>query len=159
MEVYLLRHGAARNARPSLPDADRELAPEGARDVERVAQRARAAGAAPALILSSTYRRAVESAEIAARALGYRGAIERTAALHPDGSPFEAWDEVRKRGPEGPVLLVAHEPLMSGIAALLLDAPTLRIRFTPACLMAIEVERPGAQPNGLLRWMIVPALV
>ncbi len=157
MELYLLRHGTAHNSRPGISDAGRELTPEGARDVERVAQRARAAGAAPELVVSSTYLRAAQSAEIAARVLGYRGAIGRTAALQPEASPFDAWDDIRARDPRGPVLIAAHEPLVSALAALLLDAPTLRIRVTTACMLAIDIERAGAQPDGVLKWMIVPA--
>ena len=43
MELYLLRHGTAHSGRPGISDSARELTPEGALDVERVAERARAA--------------------------------------------------------------------------------------------------------------------
>lgn len=158
MELYLLRHGTAHSGRPGISDSARELTPEGALDVERVAERARAAGVEPELMISSTFLRAAQSAEIAARVLRYRGPIERSVALLPDASPFDAWDDIRARAPGGPVLIAAHEPLLSGLAALLLDAPTLRIRVTTACMLAIDVERPGPHSDGVLRWMVVPEL-
>jgi phosphohistidine phosphatase len=158
MDIYLLRHGMAHNARPGASDVDRELTGDGARAVEAVVERARAAGAAPALVLSSFYRRAVQSAEIAARVLNCQERMEAITNLQPASSPFEAWDDIRERCPQGPVLVVAHEPLLSGLAVVLLDAPTLRLQIGPASLLAIEVERWSAQPNGLLRWMVTPAV-
>ncbi|HWQ52303.1 MAG TPA: histidine phosphatase family protein [Bryobacteraceae bacterium] len=158
MEIYLLRHGIAHNSRPGGSDADRVLTEDGIRVLEAVAARARDARVSPAAVLSSNYARAVQSAEIVARILGYRGPIERVAALQPSGSPFEAWDEIRAHHPSGPVLVTAHEPLLSGLAAVLLEAPTLRIQIGTASMLAIEVERLSAQPNGLLKWMITPAL-
>lgn len=158
MEVYLLRHGMAENAQPGASDGERRLTEEGARAVAAVAERARAAIVAPSLILSSTYVRAIETAEIAARVLGYTGPIARLATLQPTGSPFEAWDDIRAHQPDGPVLVAAHEPLLSGLAALILEAPMLRLQIGTASMVAVEVERLSANPNGLLKWMITPAL-
>jgi phosphohistidine phosphatase SixA len=63
VQIYLLRHGIAEN---STPDSDRALTPEGREKLRRVLARARDADVAPSLILSSPYRRALETAEIAA---------------------------------------------------------------------------------------------
>lgn len=158
MEIYLLRHGMAESARPGAHDGERRLTEEGRRAVEAVMERARAARVSPALILTSTYARAVETAAIAAKVLEYGGPIERLATLQPTGSPFEAWDDIRARQPGGPVLVAAHEPLLSGLAALLLESPMLRLQIGAASMVAVEIERLSANPNGLLKWMITPAL-
>jgi phosphohistidine phosphatase len=152
--VYLMRHGQA----AAGPEAERRLTPSGEEAAARVAARCRAAGAAPALILTSTYHRAVQTAEIAARVLGSQAPIERHAGLLPCGSPFDVWDLVRERRPEGDLLIVAHEPLLGALAALLLDAPTLRIEVVTAAVLAIAVERWTGQPGGSLLWMIAPSL-
>src|SRR5579863_1219244 len=57
--------------------AESEPAPpgEGRDKLRRVLKRARAAGVAPSLILSSPYKRALETAEVAADILGYAGRI------------------------------------------------------------------------------------
>ncbi|MBV8904023.1 MAG: histidine phosphatase family protein, partial [Acidobacteriia bacterium] len=78
MELYLLRHGIAENGRPGLKDADRALTAEGKDKLKRVLVRARGAGVEPGVILSSPYRRALETAQIAAESLGYRGKIVQT---------------------------------------------------------------------------------
>jgi phosphohistidine phosphatase len=63
VQIYLLRHGIAEN---TTPDSERALTPEGREKLRRVLARARAADVALSLILSSPYRRAIETAEIAA---------------------------------------------------------------------------------------------
>ncbi|MDP9170388.1 MAG: histidine phosphatase family protein, partial [Acidobacteriota bacterium] len=75
MEIYLLRHGAADDGRPGSPDSARELTREGRRKTSEVLKMARNAGVAPAVILSSPYVRARQTAKIAAEDLGYEGEI------------------------------------------------------------------------------------
>ena len=94
MQIYLLRHGIADN---SSPDSERALTAEGREKLRRVLARARAANAAPSLILSSPYRRALETAGVAAEVLGYEGKVVKTQALVPDASPFDTWEEIRER--------------------------------------------------------------
>ena len=155
MEIYLLRHGIAENGGPGLPDAERALTADGKEKLRRVVKRA---GINPSLILSSPYRRAVETAEIAAEVLGYAGKVVRTRALTPEASPFDAWDEVRTRKDEQAVLLASHEPLMSSLAAFLLDSPALQVDMKKAALVRIDCDRFGTEPHGVLKWMLTPAV-
>jgi phosphohistidine phosphatase len=158
MEIYLLRHGIAEDAHAGQPDAERELTPEGRDKLRRVLKRARAAGVAPAVILSSPYRRAMETASIAAEALEYKGKVVETQALVPNAAPQEAWEEIRSRHDESGVLLASHEPLMSSLAAFLLGSPTVAIDMKKAALVRIDCERLGREPRGVLKWMLTPAL-
>ena len=91
MELYLLRHGIAESARPGMKDAERALTEEGRVKLRRVLKRAKEAGVEPDLILSSPYRRATETADLAAAALAYRGKIVKTPGLAPHSSMFVAW--------------------------------------------------------------------
>ena len=87
MQIYLLRHGIAENgaarATGFRAGTDRRGPGETAPRVEARA----AAGVAPDMILSSPYRRAVETAEVAVEVLGFEGKIVRTRALVPEASP------------------------------------------------------------------------
>jgi phosphohistidine phosphatase len=157
MQVYLLRHGIAENVRPGQPDAERALTAEGREKLRRVLKRARAAGVKPDAILASPYRRALETAVVAAEALGYTSEIERMQALVPEASPYDAWEEIRARRPDASVLLASHEPLMSSLAALLLGCPALQVDMKKAALVRIDCDRFGAQPRGVLKWMLTPA--
>ena len=119
MELYLLRHGIAEDH--AATDADRQLTDEGRQKLHRVMKRAAAAGVEPSLILSSPYKRALETAEIAASELHYKGEILRTGSLTPDSSPPSLWSEIRDHRNEPAILLAGHEPLFSSTVAFLLD--------------------------------------
>jgi phosphohistidine phosphatase len=157
MQIYLLRHAIAEDGK-GHPDSERALTDQGREKLRRVLKRARAAGVAPSLILSSPYKRAVETAEIAAEILGYQGKVVRTRALLPEASPFDAWEEIRTRKDEASILLASHEPLMSSLVAFLLDSPALQVDMKKAALVRVDCERIGPEATGVLKWMITPAL-
>ena len=158
MQIYLLRHGIAEDAKPGHPDAERPLTAEGRDKLHRVLVRARAAGLDPSLILSSPYRRACETATVAAEVLAYKGEIVRTPALVPESSPFDAWEEIRHRKAERAILLSSHEPLMSSLVAFLLDSPALHVDMKKAALVRIDCERFGPRAAGVLKWMLTPGV-
>jgi phosphohistidine phosphatase len=158
MELYILRHGIAEPARGGADDAGRALVPEGRKKLRAVLRVARGAGVAPELILTSPYRRAVETAELAAEVLGYSGEIARTEALVSDRSPQEAWEEIRRHAGRGQVLVSGHEPQLSHLAALLLGAPSVLIDLKKGSLLRIDIDEPEPEPQGVLRWYLTPAL-
>jgi len=158
MELYLLRHGIAEDRKPGRPDAERALTADGRDKLRRVLKRARSAGVAPSLILSSPYKRALETAAVAAEELGYKGKIVKSQTLVPEGSPAEVWQEIRSRKGEDAILLASHEPLMSALAAFLLDSPALQVDMKKAALLRVDCDSAGSQPRGVLKWMLTPAL-
>jgi len=158
MEIYLLRHGIAEDGHAGQPDAERKLTDEGREKLRRVLKRARSADVSPSLILSSPYRRAVETAEIAAEVLAYKGKLPETRALIPNASPTEAWDEIRARPDESAILLASHEPLTSALAAFLLNCPALQVDMKKAALVRIDCDKLARDPRGVLKWMLTPAL-
>ncbi len=158
MLLYLLRHGAAEAAAKSGRDADRVLTDEGREKVRRVVRRAREGGMWPALILSSPFARAVQTAEAAAKALGYEDDIVTSNALIPEATPEEAWDEIRTHKDQPEVLVASHQPLCGALAAFLLNAPTLEIDFRKSALLCVSVDGAAARPNGTLQWMLTAKL-
>ena len=158
MQIYLLRHGIAEDAKPGHPDSERPLTSEGRDKLRRVLKRARTADLNPSLILSSPYRRALETAAAAAEVFAYKGEIVRTGTLLPESSPFDAWEEIRTHKDERAVLLASHEPLMSSMAAFLLDSPALTVDMKKAALVRIDCERFGPKAAGVLKWMLTPGL-
>lgn len=158
MEIYLLRHGIAEDRAASGRDADRRLTEEGRAKLQSVLERAHAAGVTPSLILSSPLRRAIETAEIAARELGYDGKIVRAAALAPDSSPQQIWDEIRKHRDETAVLVTGHEPLFSSTVAWMLGSTRAMVHFRKGALVRLDVESLGPTPAAVLEWMMIPKL-
>ena len=153
MQVDLLRHGAATPSKPGSSDGDRPLSDAGEAQVKAVAERAREAGAKPSLILSSPYTRARQTAAIAAKILGYSGAIVEIRSLEPDRSPFDLWDDVRARTEESEILLVGHLPLLGDLASILLGRG---IGIPPATIVRIHVPQLVPEPGASLQWVLGP---
>ena len=158
MQIYLLRHGIAEDGKPGHPDAERELTSEGRDKLRRVLKRARSADVSPSLILSSPYKRAIETAAIAADTLEYKGKVIQTRTLTPDASPHDLWEEIRSHKDEASILLASHEPLMSSTVSHLLRSPALVVDMKKAALVRIDIERATPEPHGMLKWMLTPAL-
>ncbi len=159
MELYLLRHGIADDSAPGGRDADRALTAEGRKKLREILKVASGAELRPSLMLSSPYKRAADTASIAAKALSYAGDVLETQALVPHANIQDLWQEVRVHRSESSLVLVSHEPLLSGAAAFLLNASGLRIDFKKGALMRIDIDGFSAQPSGVLKWYLTPRLV
>jgi phosphohistidine phosphatase len=158
MQIYLLRHGIAEDARPGQADAERALTTEGIKRLREILKRARTASVAPSLIVTSPYARARQTAELAAEILGYSEELSPSARLTPMASPVETWAEVRALRGEPSLLLVGHEPHMSGFTGFLLGTPELRVDFKKGAMVRIDLMDLGVQPRGVLKWMMAPKL-
>ncbi len=158
MELYLLRHGIAEDKSPSGRDADRRLTDEGRSKLRRVLERAQNARVSPSLILTSPLKRALETAEIAARELGYEGRIVRDEALRPDSTPAKVWSAVRDHSAEPSILLAGHEPLFSDTVGYFLGSTRKMINFRKAGLVRIDFAGLSAEPRGVLQWILTPKI-
>jgi phosphohistidine phosphatase len=158
MEIYILRHGIAEDGQAGQPDGERALTAEGKKKLRNVLRAAAKAGVAPSLILTSPYRRALQTAELAAEILGYKGDLLRTKALQPGSEPQAVWEEIRVHKDQANILMAGHEPLFGRLTAYLLAAPTLQIDFKKGAIACVELDRFAAEPQGVLRWMLTPKL-
>ncbi len=158
MKIYILRHGIAEDGHAGHPDSERSLTAEGRKKLRNVLRAASAADVAPSLILTSPYRRAVQTAQLAAEALNYKGEILQVKVLEPGSNPRLVWDEIRTHKDQPEILLSGHEPLFSSLIAYLLGCPNLQIDFKKGALACAEIDRFTAEPHGSLRWMLTPKL-
>ena len=158
MRIYLLRHGVAEEGFGKR-DSERALTEDGKQKLRDLLKTAADAGLLPSLVLSSPYRRAIETARIAVEVLGYRGNLLETTTLTPDSSPQSAWSEIRLHSSEESVLLVGHEPLFSSLSAFLLGFPNLSIDFKKGALLCVELHTVRPQPAGVLKWYLTPKLI
>jgi phosphohistidine phosphatase len=138
--LFLLRHAKSSWADHRLGDAERPLAPRGERDAPRVGGRLHAHGCAPDCILSSTARRAEETARRVADPLGYaRAAICREAALYLASPEDIVAIVAAQRAAIATLLLVGHNPGLTELAGAL--APKLALANLPtAGVVGFEIE-------------------
>jgi len=158
MELYILRHGIAEDGHPGLPDSERALTPDGKKKLRVVARMAAHADVKPSLILTSPLKRALDTAQIAAEALGYKGDLLQTNALAPTSHPKSVWDEIRLHRDQSQILIVGHEPLSSRVTAFLLACPHLEIDFKKGAIARVDLEEFGSEPKGVLKWLLTPKL-
>jgi phosphohistidine phosphatase len=116
MDLWLLRHAAAQGVAASGRDDERALTAEGAARAAAVARGLAVLAPTIEVVLSSPYRRARETAEAAARALGVEGVVE-SSALEPGSAASEVVRQL-SASPWSRVLLVGHEPLLGSVVGL-----------------------------------------
>jgi phosphohistidine phosphatase len=136
-QIYLLRHAKSDWGDPDAADHDRTLNKRGRRSAAEVAETISREGIELDLVLVSTARRAVETAELA-QLDTVRVAPElydaHAGALHEQLRALPA-DVTR-------VLLVGHNPGMENLAAILAETDEARLRdgMSTATLLALDVD-------------------
>jgi phosphohistidine phosphatase len=158
MEIYILRHGIAAAAQKGAADSERPLTEEGKQKLGAVLERAAGAGVKPSVILTSPYRRARETADIAAKALKCNKVVD-TEALTPGHTPEDVWKAIRQQKSMDVVLLAGHDPLLSQTVAFLLGAPDLQVDLKKGAMVRVDQETLRGEPRAILKWMLTPRLV
>jgi len=160
VRVVLIRHAIAQDrevfARRHKSDDARPLTAEGRRRMAAAAQGVRSLVPTLDVVASSPLKRAVETAEIVARAYERNG-VERLGSLAPGGSPEDVLEWLQAHAESASVALVGHEPDLSELASwLLLDsvAPLFAFKKGGACLLefgdAIEAG------EAVMCWLLQP---
>lgn len=159
MNLILIRHADAGDPAPDRYPDDRlrPLTPEGRRDHQLIARGLARMGWAPTRILTSPLRRARETAEITAEALGWAGTIEVVNTLGDQFSVRGFLDHLLQFPEDATVVAVGHEPHFSQFAATLLDpegTPTIVLRKSGV----IGLECAGKPAPGTCRLLfLLPA--
>jgi phosphohistidine phosphatase len=158
MLLYLMRHGiAVDHDDPSCPpDEQRPLTEEGRARTREVAQGLARLEVAVGLVISSPLLRAMQTAEIAAAALGVSpDRIRRSEALTPLADPRELLSELRK-GAVRDVLCVGHAPNLDLVltqAVAPRAAPIASLKKAGVACIELPSE-PGQ--SGQLVWLMAP---
>ena len=139
MKIYLVRHGEAVPEDDAGSDRDRWLNARG-REAARVLGRLlRENAVEPDAIVCSPLPRAVQTAELLAQSLDYFGVLRSLRALEPSAQPSVAAGAVLAAGRS--VIVVGHEPSISGLGAHLLGRPAFPPFRTAQCCF-IEHSKP-----------------
>jgi len=161
MNLFILRHGIAVERDPvSFPDDSRRpLTLKGEDRLRLICEAMQALELSFDRILSSPYRRASQTAEIVATALGLKKALEYCDELMPEGDAKALIRRLNRLedSPEN-LLLVGHEPDLSRlISQLISPEPGAAIDLRKGGLAKLEIEtqlRPGSCAK--LVWLLTP---
>lgn len=163
--LLLMRHAKSDWDQSGLEDFDRPLSGRGLDDAPRMGKALAKAGSVPDRVVSSPARRAQQTAELVAKACGFDGEIAWEPALY--GAPGTVWLENIRKLPDraDAVLMIAHNPGVAEVAALVLGGRggRARLRFPTGAIACIEstVDRWDAfgAGDGELRWLLIPRLL
>jgi len=158
MRVYLLRHGIAEDKGRGGKDSERELTAEGCTELKRILKVAAKAGVKPALILTSPYVRARDTAKLAKKYLGTEEDLLETETLVPEAQPQMVWAEVCDHRKQESLMLVSHNPLMEQLVSFFLGTPTLQVDFKKGAIVAMEIANFRGEPKAVLLWAMTPDL-
>ncbi len=161
MQLYIVRHGIAidREDPKCPPDPERYLTEEGVEKTTQVAQGVAALGIAGDLFLTSPYVRAVQTAEIFARALDYaKQKIRRTDMLLPGAEPSHIFRELARDKQASSVFLFGHAPQLDDVIATALGSKKHLTALKKAGVALVELKR-VSPPIGVLGWLSIPKLL
>lgn len=148
MRIIIMRHGQAVNQ--AATDALRPLTDKGQHDaravgqwlVRQLQQAEIASEKEPEIVLVSPYVRAQQTA---AQVLAVAPQWPREEAdwITPDNVPSQVIRQLAARS-ESAIMLVSHQPLVSGLLAMLIgEEAASAIAFTPATAVILEGEMIG----------------
>jgi phosphohistidine phosphatase len=138
VKIYVMRHGPAEDHARSGRDFDRKLTSSGRERTESVARELGRRGQHPKRIISSPLARTIETAKIVIGALQLELEPESREELAPGGNALALVRELATTKARR-VLLVGHEPDVSGLTVRLL--PSWSRGFDKAMVVALKVDR------------------
>jgi phosphohistidine phosphatase len=133
--LLILRHAKSSWKEPDLQDCDRPLNKRGRRDAPRMGELLKELDLVPDLIISSTAKRAKDTAKAVGESSKYKGKIELNPSLY--GVDSDAYLAALRLVPDefGKVLIVGHNPALDE----LVDVLTGRMEHMSTCALA-EVD-------------------
>lgn len=135
--LLVLRHGKSDWSDEDVADHDRPLKKRGRRDAPRMGRLLAEAGLIPDLIVSSTARRARETAFAVAEASGYGHVVHLDSDLY-EASPERIAEVIGRTAPETArrVLVVGHNP---GLESFVERMAAKSVRLPTAALVWLEL--------------------
>ncbi|MEY2408889.1 MAG: phosphohistidine phosphatase [Verrucomicrobiota bacterium] len=162
MTIYLLRHGLAVERGHGDPRLDpaRPLTKTGRRKLARVAAAMRAMELSFDAVLSSPLVRAWQTADVVLGELRSKCKVRRTRHLSPGGSVAALVRELKSLKPvPASVLLVGHEPHLSGVASVWLTGGRgLTVTMKKGGLCKLIIDQLRTRRCASLEWLLPPRL-
>ncbi len=148
-QLWVLRHAEA-EPHGARADAERRLTPRGEAQARTAGLALAQLGASFEAVLSSPKTRARQTAELAALAWDgrQRGLLRVYEPLASGFDAAQALDAARELGADGRLLIVGHEPDLSGVVAALTGG---RIDLKKGGLAVVRLEGVGGELAALLR--------
>jgi len=158
VDVYILRHGKAKDTGPGMGDADRRLTKKGREEIAAAGRWMVTQELRFDLIVASPLVRAQETATIIAGYLGEKDCIVTWKVLAPGGNTDTVCRQIGELTDVRTILLVGHEPLLSAlISHIIAGNENTAISMPKGALAKIRNFSYTLSPSGELRWLVTAA--
>ncbi len=162
MILYLLRHALAVDKEKwKGTDRQRPLTSKGKDGIKKVAKHLRHLSLSADAILTSPYKRALNTAIIVAERLKYSPPLVKMNDLIPKGNSDAFLRVVMQRyRPDASLIVVGHEPYLSRLLSKVLgSSEIISIDFKKCGLCRVDLERNQSRITGSLKWLLPPKLL
>lgn len=159
MDLYFMRHGiAVAGSDPGIrADRERALTQKGIKRIRKSAKGLLALGIPFDRILTSSLKRARQTADLVVEALKMEDRLEEVQELSPDGSVQALLSRLGAFQGKKHLLLVGHEPLLSETVSFLISGGgKTEMRLKKGSLCCVAVDNPPAKKGATLRWLLTP---
>ena len=155
MNIFLIRHGKAEPASPAKKDIDRELTEEGVSIIKRSVDFWKNGIISFDFIITSPFKRAVQTAEIIAELMNYKNDLIIDRVLSP-GSSTRSIIQLAEVLIGDNIAFVGHQPDMSYHISSLACNSQLNLKFSPASIAKVSFNGNPKPGKGLLELLIPP---
>jgi phosphohistidine phosphatase len=118
VQIFLIRHAEAIDETLELRDPHRHLTEKGRQQARALGDRLRWHDCTPTLVWASPLVRAIQTAELVLATLGVTTLVGAEPALAPGEDVRPLQQRLGQLGADAVVMLVGHEPVLSGLGAL-----------------------------------------
>lgn len=158
MNIYLIRHGDSEKSSIDKKDSDRELTPNGKLITRTAASAWKKIIPSVDYIISSPYKRAVQTAEIIADVLKTGSDIITDKKLAPGSKTEDIVELVRAYNCEN-IILVGHQPDMAEHISALVSSSSIQVEFKKSAIAKISFGSRVRMGKGNLEFIIPPDIL
>ncbi|HEY0566351.1 MAG TPA: phosphoglycerate mutase family protein [Terriglobales bacterium] len=157
MIIYFIRHANAGDTKKDLKkDDQRGLTPEGLEQCYHIARMFTKLDVVPDVILSSSLKRAMQTAAMIANELAYDDRLRIEKSLRPDGT-WESFRSMIKSYNAETLLVVGHNPNLEQFVGHIISESGHRAEIQLRKAGVARVEYDGRR--GELDWLLTPRMI
>ena len=159
MLVYFLRHASAGQPKGDpMRDEKRPLDKQGMEQCSDMGRTLAALNAQVDAVISSSLKRATQTASLVANEIGFDGKMQTSPALRPDAS-YESFRQLLdKHSASEAIMVVGHNPTLSQFLSLLITGGATDSAVDLKKGAVAKVECP-ARRAAVLKWCLTPKTV
>ena len=152
MKIIFIRHAAAIDRSDTIDEEKRYLTPKGRISFRETALTMVKKGVEPELIITSPLLRAIQTADILAESLKYKGSLEALDELEPGFDIDQLRKLLHRYQHISELVIVGHEPDLSSVITSLLGLDK-GFAFKKGSAVRLTIDPTDLQSGAVFKWL------